>query len=55
MLTFGGDPTMSMDQIWIVGFALGALNGAVGVTLTWGLSKVIHALSGLFRDGQVTP
>lgn len=44
-LTTSGDPSMSIAQIWIGGFALGALNGAVGVLATWSL---IHVLSELF-------
>lgn len=55
MLTIGGDPTMSLAQIWFAGFALGALNGAIGVGFTWGASKVIHALVDLFHHEQVVP
>jgi hypothetical protein len=50
MLTVGGDPTMSSAEIWIAGLALGALNGAVGVTLTWGISKLVGAIYGSIRD-----
>jgi hypothetical protein len=42
MLSVSGDPSMSFAQIWIAGFALGAINGAVGVGFTWGVSSVIH-------------
>lgn len=42
MLSIGGDPSMSLAQIWIAGFAIGAINGAVGVAFTWGLLKIIR-------------
>jgi hypothetical protein len=44
ILTVGGDPTMSLVQIWFPGFVLGALNGAVGVLVTsalYGLARLI--------------
>lgn len=44
MLSISGDPSMSLAQIWIGGFVLGAINGAVGVAFTWGLSRIIHVL-----------
>lgn len=53
MLTIGGDPTMTFAQIWIAGFLLGALNGAVGVAFTWGVSKVVHGVFEFFRQKQV--
>ncbi|HJU51490.1 MAG TPA: hypothetical protein VJ815_04105 [Acidimicrobiia bacterium] len=53
MLRIGGDPTMSLAQIWIVGFLLGAINGAVGVVFTWGLSRIIHGVFQLFRGRTV--
>lgn len=37
-----GDPSMSIVQIWIAGFILGALNGAVGVAFTWALARFIQ-------------
>ena len=46
MLTTEGDPSMSLAQIWIAGFILGALNGAVGVLVTW---SFVHLLTELFR------
>ena len=44
MLSIGGDPSMSLAQIWIAGFAFGAINGAVGVASTWGLSRIIYVV-----------
>lgn len=44
MLSMRGDASMSFAQIWIGGFAIGALNGAVGVLFTW---SVMHLLSGV--------
>ena len=41
VLTVGGDPSMSFAQIWIGGFVLGAINGAVGVSFTRGVEKAI--------------
>lgn len=34
-----GDPSISLAQIWIAGFVLGALNGAIGVAFTWALAR----------------
>lgn len=48
-LTVSGDPTMSFAQIWIGGFFLGALNGAVGVVSTWSVWKLIQIVSRLVR------
>lgn len=46
MLSTGGDPAMSLAQIWFAGFVLGALNGAAGVLATW---SWMHLLGELFR------
>jgi hypothetical protein len=46
MLTLEGDPTMSFAQIWFAGFVFGALNGAVGVLVSWAF---VHLLTELFR------
>jgi hypothetical protein len=48
-LTISGDPTMSLAQIWIGGFFLGALNGAVGVVITWSVWKLIQLVFRLVR------
>jgi hypothetical protein len=45
-----GDPTLSLAQIWIGGFAFGALNGAVGVLATWGSIRVMSELAGRVRS-----
>lgn len=50
MLSIGGDPSMSLAQIWIAGFVFGAINGAVGVAFTWGLSRIIHVVFQWNRD-----
>ena len=44
MLSIGGDPTMSLAQIWIGGLVFGAVNGAVGVAFIWALSRIIHVV-----------
>jgi hypothetical protein len=44
MLAVGGDPNMSVGQIWIGGFLLGAANGAVGVMASW---LVVNAIGRL--------
>ncbi|HJR87540.1 MAG TPA: hypothetical protein VJ930_07800 [Acidimicrobiia bacterium] len=49
ILTTTGDPTASIAQIWIGGFFLGAVNGAVGVAWTWLVWKLILFVSGLVR------
>ncbi|MGH8952451.1 MAG: hypothetical protein ACRDX9_13590 [Acidimicrobiia bacterium] len=54
ILTTSGDPTMSFAQIWIAGFALGALNGAVGVAVTWSLAHVVSAFFGWMRHSWST-
>lgn len=53
LLSTVGDPSMSFAQIWIAGFAFGALNGAVGVALTWGVATVIHAVFQWIRQRSV--
>lgn len=49
-LTVSGDPTMSLAQIWMGGFFLGALNGAVGVVSTWAVWKLVQFLYRLVRE-----
>lgn len=44
MLTVGGDPNMSLAEIWISGFFFGAANGAVGVFVSWLVVTVIGLL-----------
>lgn len=48
-----GDPSMSIAQIWIGGFFLGALNGAAGVLATWSWlhvgSEFIRLIRGRWR------
>jgi hypothetical protein len=44
ILTNEGDPTMSLAQIWIAGFIFGALNGAVGVAVTWASWTIISSV-----------
>lgn len=51
LLTIAGDPTMSFAEIWLAGFALGAINGAVGVAFTWLLGKASQNVSQRFRKG----
>lgn len=46
-LTISGDPAMSLAQIWIGGFLIGALNGAVGVAFTWSVWKLIQLVTRL--------
>ena len=50
LLTVAGDPTMSLAQIWITGFALGAINGAVGVLFTAASAKAINLIGRWFRS-----
>ena len=54
MLSIGGEPTMTLAQIWIAGFVLSAANGAVGVAFTWGVSRIIHVLLQWIRARSVT-
>ncbi len=51
-LTTSGDPTMSFAQIWIGGFFLGALNGAVGVVFAWSVWKLVQLVSRLVRGSR---
>ena len=37
-----GDTSMSGVEIWTGGFALGAINGAFGVVVSWGLLELIR-------------
>lgn len=53
MLSIGGDPTMTLAQIWIAGLFVGAINGAVGVAFTWGLSRIIHVVFRWIGDRTV--
>jgi hypothetical protein len=52
-LTIGGDPTMSFVQIWVAGFVLGAINGAVGVLVTSGLLGLLRLINPQTRDEAV--
>lgn len=54
MLSIGGDPTMSIVQIWTVGFLFGAVNGAVGVGFTWGVWRIVQGVSQWIRDRAIT-
>ena len=49
-LTAAGDPAISLAQIWIAGFALGAINGAVGVAFTWAMAKAVQSVAQRFRN-----
>ncbi|MEX1126288.1 MAG: hypothetical protein WEE53_11550 [Acidimicrobiia bacterium] len=55
LLSVEGDPSMSVVQIWIGGLAIGAVNGAIGVAFTWGVSKVIHVFAQRVRHRAVAP
>ena len=48
-LAMEGDPTMSWAQIWFAGFVFGALNGAIGVLLTWSVILLARELTGSIR------
>jgi hypothetical protein len=39
-----GDPGMTFSEVWLGGFALAALNAAVGVAVTWALTGAISAI-----------
>jgi hypothetical protein len=53
LLSAGGDPSMSFAQIWIVGFMIGALNGALGVAFTWAVATSVHAVYQWIRQRRV--
>lgn len=55
ILTVSGDPTMSLAQIWIVGFAFGAVNGAVGVLFTAAVANVINLAGRWLRSAKEAP
>jgi hypothetical protein len=44
ILETSGDPGMNIAQVWLGGFAAGALNAAVGVAVTWALAGAVHAI-----------
>lgn len=48
LMTYG-DSSLSVLQIFPVGFVIGALNGAVGVAFTWMVWKLIQLMSGWLR------
>jgi len=49
ILSTSGDPSMSFVQIWFAGFVIGALNGAVGVGVTWSVAFVLGELFSWLR------
>ena len=53
-LTFSGDPTLSLTQVWIAGFALGAVNGAVGVLFTVAVANAINLVGRWIRGLRET-
>ncbi len=55
ILSVSGDPTMSLGQIWIAGFALGAVNGAVGVLLTVAVANAVNFGSRWLRSSREAP
>ncbi len=55
ILSVSGDPTMSLGQIWIAGFALGAVNGAVGVLLTVAVANAVNFVSRWLRSSREAP
>ena len=55
ILSVSGDPTMSLGQIWIAGFALGAVNGAVGVLLTMAVANAVNFVSRWLRSSREAP
>ena len=44
-LTVSGDPWLSPPQIWVGGFAAGAVNAAVGVLLTVAVANAINLMT----------
>ena len=50
MLAVSGDRSLSLAQIWIAGFALGAVNGAVGVLFTVAVADVINRVGRWLRS-----
>jgi len=44
ILETSGDPGLTIARIWLGGFAVGALNAAVGVAVTWALAGAVHAI-----------
>jgi hypothetical protein len=44
ILETSGDPGMTFVEVWLGGFALAALNAAVGVAVTWALTGAISAI-----------
>ena len=55
ILSVSGDPTMSLGQIWIAGFALGAVNGAVGVLFTVAVANAVNFVSRSLRSSREAP
>ena len=55
ILSVSGDPTMSLGQIWIAGFALGAVNAAVGVLLTMAVANAVNFVSRWLRSSREAP
>jgi hypothetical protein len=49
ILIVSGDPSVPIAQLVVGGFLIGALNGAAGVLVSWGLA---HALKELFAWGH---
>ena len=44
ILETSGDPGMTIAEVWLGGLALGALNAAVGVAVTWALVGAVDAI-----------
>jgi hypothetical protein len=55
ILTISGDPTLSLTQVWIAGFALGAVNGAVGVLFTVAVANAVNLVGRRFRSSREAP
>ncbi len=54
LLSNAGDSTLSALQIWTGGFALGAINSAVGVGLSWLIAEAGRGLSGRSHRDEAT-